>query len=211
MFMIVSANGDSSNVDRIAAGDSIPEWRLVPNDNNIGQRNVAPVPGSGTSGLTAAFKNREFLLKNPNNAVARMELRAELPELLRSRGWALDFINPGGSAFSLRPGESRTVVMALKAGHDFTRADVSQEHEPTIQITGHADGILVGGMSYLLDPKLVHSPQDQPENPKSQHATDPCSKNASELLRCIESQHHVVRKVVMRKINVDIDFEDDCC
>jgi hypothetical protein len=60
MFMIVSATGDASNVDHIAAGDSIPEWRLVPNDNNIGQRNVAPVPGAGTSGLVAEFERRGF-------------------------------------------------------------------------------------------------------------------------------------------------------
>ncbi len=60
IFMIVSATGDASNVDNIAAGDSIPEWRLVPNDNNIGQRNVAPVPGGGTSGLTAEFDGLEL-------------------------------------------------------------------------------------------------------------------------------------------------------
>jgi hypothetical protein len=42
MFMVVSANGDPSNISNMTAGDSIPEWRLVPNDNNIGQRNVFP-------------------------------------------------------------------------------------------------------------------------------------------------------------------------
>jgi zinc metalloprotease ZmpB len=64
-FMIVSAMGDTSNVDNIAAGDSIPEWRVVPNDNNIGQRNVYPVSGGGASGLTADFNRLSFELKNP--------------------------------------------------------------------------------------------------------------------------------------------------
>ena len=41
MFMVVSANGDASNISNLTAGDSMPEWRLVPNDNNIGQRNVS--------------------------------------------------------------------------------------------------------------------------------------------------------------------------
>ncbi len=50
MFMIVSALGDPSNVNNIVEGDSIPAWRLVPNDNNISQRNVFPVLGGGTSG-----------------------------------------------------------------------------------------------------------------------------------------------------------------
>jgi zinc metalloprotease ZmpB len=41
MLMVVSATGDSSNIDNFAATDSIPNWRLVPNDNNIAQRNTS--------------------------------------------------------------------------------------------------------------------------------------------------------------------------
>ena len=40
MLMIVSAAGDPSNIDNFTAADSIPNWRLVPNDNNIAQRNT---------------------------------------------------------------------------------------------------------------------------------------------------------------------------
>ena len=40
MLMIVTAAGDSSNIDNFTAADSIPNWRLVPNDNNIAQRNT---------------------------------------------------------------------------------------------------------------------------------------------------------------------------
>ena len=40
MLMIVSATGDPSNVDKFAAGEVIEDWRLVPNDNNIGLRKV---------------------------------------------------------------------------------------------------------------------------------------------------------------------------
>ncbi len=49
MLMVVSAAGDSSNVDNFTAADSIPNWRLVPNDNNIAQRNtsVAAKPKGG--------------------------------------------------------------------------------------------------------------------------------------------------------------------
>jgi hypothetical protein len=41
MLMIATAIGDSSNIDNFAAADTIPNWRLIPNDNNIAQRNTA--------------------------------------------------------------------------------------------------------------------------------------------------------------------------
>ncbi len=47
MLMLVSAAGDSSNVDNFDAEDSIPDGRLIPNDNNIALRNVAPVKKTG--------------------------------------------------------------------------------------------------------------------------------------------------------------------
>ena len=39
--MVVSAAGDPSNIDNYTAADAIPNWRLVPNDNNIAQRNTS--------------------------------------------------------------------------------------------------------------------------------------------------------------------------
>jgi hypothetical protein len=41
MLMVVSAAGDPSNIDNYAVADAIPNWRLVPNDNNIAQRNTS--------------------------------------------------------------------------------------------------------------------------------------------------------------------------
>jgi hypothetical protein len=41
MLMVVAAVGDSSNIDNYTAAGSIPNWRLVPNDNNIAQRNTS--------------------------------------------------------------------------------------------------------------------------------------------------------------------------
>ncbi len=43
MLMVASAAGDPSNVDNFSARDSIPDWRLVPNDNNIALRKVTVV------------------------------------------------------------------------------------------------------------------------------------------------------------------------
>jgi len=44
MLLIISATGDPSNVDNFTAGEEIEDWRLVPNDNNIGLRNVRLEP-----------------------------------------------------------------------------------------------------------------------------------------------------------------------
>jgi hypothetical protein len=38
--MAVSATGDASNLAKFSDGKSIPDCRLVPNDNNIGMRKV---------------------------------------------------------------------------------------------------------------------------------------------------------------------------
>ncbi|MBP2320337.1 hypothetical protein JOF56_000722 [Kibdelosporangium banguiense] len=61
LLMIAGATGDGSNVESFTAGEVIPEWRLVPNDNNIGQRNVNPVPGGGgAKALLRAFEGVGF-------------------------------------------------------------------------------------------------------------------------------------------------------
>jgi hypothetical protein len=38
ILMGVSADGDASNLHKFGAGKAIPDWRLVPNDNNLGMR-----------------------------------------------------------------------------------------------------------------------------------------------------------------------------
>lgn len=95
MFMIVSAAGDSSNVSNLSAGESIPEWRLVPHDNNIWQRNVFPVAGNPLH-MVAAIARLKFTLKNPHLQSAKMILNPILPRILVQRGWELEFTNPSG-------------------------------------------------------------------------------------------------------------------
>jgi hypothetical protein len=207
IFMIVSATGDASNVDNIGSGDSIPEWRLVPNDNNVGQRNVAPVPGSGTSGLTAEFDGLEFELKNPLIAAAKMRVEATLPTLLAERGWRMEFLNRGGSSFALKPGESRNVVMRLVPGEPFNKSDVENASEKTIRLLGYAGEQLIGGLSYVLDPTITH-PHRPPHG--NEHGRDECTQTAQALVDCLELGHEDVRRVRIRKITVDIEFEESC-
>src|SRR5205823_8892589 len=103
LFMVVSASGDASNVNNIATGDSIPEWRLVPNDNNIGQRNVFPVAGGGgLKALLAMLDGQSILIKNPHLVPARMQVNVTLPKFLVERGWTAVLDNPGAGAFGLK-------------------------------------------------------------------------------------------------------------
>lgn len=82
LLMIASSSGDPSNVDAFGAGESIPEWRLVPHDNNIGQRNVHPVPAAaGALGIGAprwAVLHGAQPLRPPGQGVARHRLTARV-------------------------------------------------------------------------------------------------------------------------------------
>lgn len=224
MFMIVTATGDDSNASHIAAGDAIPEWRLVPHDNNIGQRNVAPVPG-GTTGLTDEFNGLTFEMKNPLLSKAVMRVEHTLPALLEERGWRLEFTNRGGAAFTLESGESREIVMRLVPGKEFGPDDVRAVSDRTITVAARADGILVGGMSYELDPTITRPNRPgqtgggnpgpgEPGHVHDEHCG--CRMDAklgrmSELLlKALERRPQRVREVEIKKVLVEIELEDDC-
>src|SRR5262249_13796593 len=144
MFMVVSATGDPSNISNMTAGDSIPEWRLVPHDNNIGQRNVSPVAGGGgIKGLLAALDGRQILIKNPHNVAARVVVQPVLPRFMDTTGWQVTFANPGAGAFALKAAETKTVVLQLQPGKEFTADDVRKAQDAVIHIEAYAYGVMV--------------------------------------------------------------------
>jgi zinc metalloprotease ZmpB len=153
LFMVVSATGDPSNVGNLSSGESIPEWRLVPHDNNIGQRNVTPVVFTKIEQLIKVFSELRFTLKNPLRVSARMVLNPRLPKTLAGRGWKLEFTNAGGAKPKLGAGKSIPITMKLVPGEPFTAADLAREKNPAIRIEAYANGIIVGGMTYELAAK----------------------------------------------------------
>jgi zinc metalloprotease ZmpB len=186
------------------SGDSIPEWRLVPNDNNIGQRNVYPISGGGTSGFAADFDQLQFMMKNPMLTTVGMKVQITLPAFLQKLGWRVEFLNPGGASFPLRTGESQYIKMKIIPGADFTPADIPA-NDKTIQLWGYAGGILVGGVSYTLDPTA------KPPSYGGGTGTE-CEKIAVSRLKCldtcVDTRHEKVRRVRIRKINIDIELDD---
>jgi hypothetical protein len=204
MFMIVSCPGDASNASNIGAADTIPEWRLIPNDNNIGQRNVAPVPGGGgINGLAAAFEKYGFTLKNPLGKRAAMQVEVTFPTFLRERGWAMRFLNPGGAKPVLEAGTHLGMVMQIIPGRDFSAAEVLASPEKMIRVIGRANGFIVGGLSFAVDSSLIRPAVTSPR-PAQAH-----SDLAKSLVDGLGVPAARVRKVRVRRITVDIDFADD--
>jgi hypothetical protein len=209
LLMIASADGDPSNIDVFDPGESIPEWRLVPHDNNIGQRNVHPVPAAGgAGGIMAVLDGRAFTVRNPFDQRVRIVITTELPSVLGRRNWRVNFASPGGAAFSLAPGQARKVHLAVTPGAEVTQTDVTAAADRDVVMYVEADGILIGGMSYRLDPTRTH-PLPQPGDECPDENGDKCAESARELLRCLKLPGHKVRKARIRHIGVDIDI-DDC-
>jgi len=209
MLMSVSALGDLANNDPATslpcAVGPIPHYRLVPFDNNIAQRNVAPVPGGGGGlRLTEALEGRHFWVNNPYDRTARVTIRVQLPAFLRERGWDVTVASVGGATFSLGPRASREVVLGVRPGADFSPQDVSAE--AIIRLQALIDGLIVGGMSYAVDPTLRLPAPERPERPEG----PACKEAAQQLLECLDLPAERVRKVRVRRITIDIDLEDVC-
>ncbi|MGM0668350.1 MAG: hypothetical protein ACQET1_01450, partial [Gemmatimonadota bacterium] len=210
MLMIVSATSDPSNIDNFTAGEVIPEWRLVPNDNNVGQRNVNPVPGGGGGGgLVASLQGFPFWIGNPNPRRAVIDVVVELPEVLSQRGWQLGFQGLRTNRFTLDSRERRELTLELRPGADFDQADIQAASDRDIVLTARADGAVIGGMVYRLDPdttEAVNLP-GRPGAPK-----DRCREHADRLLECLDLHGQNVCKVRVKKVTLDVVMEgDDCC
>ncbi|XVS61575.1 hypothetical protein ACQPYE_25140 [Actinosynnema sp. CA-299493] len=153
-LLIASTEGDSSNVDHFTGDETVEEWRLVPHDNNVGQRNIVIAPGGGGGeALVAALDGAVFVAGNSRPETAALHVRVRLPALLARKGWRLDL--PDAADLRLRPGEKRTLRLRLAAGDDFTAEEVDDDRDRDIQVVLDADGLVLGGMTYRLDPRLT--------------------------------------------------------
>jgi hypothetical protein len=155
VLMIASVAEDPSNIDNFTDVETIQEWRLVPNDNNVGQRNVSVVPGEGGGeALMASLNGAFFMAGNNLNKRAVMELKVEMPAVLANKGWQLRFDGIRDHKFLLKAGEKRRIQLMLHKGKEFTKADIEGATDRMINVSLFANDILLGGMSYYVDPNL---------------------------------------------------------
>jgi len=200
MLMSATLPGDRANNDTASglscATGPTPVWRLVPCDNNLGLRAVVPVPGGGhRHALEEAFEKREFHACNPLAKTAAMEVRAVMPAFLTSKGWGMKLDNPGGGSFSLGPRAAREIRPRLISGQDFTPAEVQLAAPVEIVMVVLADGLVVGGITYVLDPDMEHPAREFAEEHQEHH----------------EEKHHdhdkERHKEEPRRIKVEIDLD----
>lgn len=207
MLMIASATGDPSNVDHFTAGEVVEDWRLVPNDNNVAQRNVNPVPGGGgVKGVVAGLHAKGFWIGNPGRATALIKVQIALPAVLARRGWRITLADLPDNGVRLKSGQQQLVTFAVHAGAVLTRADVLDAAERDIVVTATADGAVIGGMVYRLDPDL-----EFPFNDLAPGSEQVCRDKARQLLECLNLPGGVVKGVHVRKVAIEVDMEGDGC
>lgn len=206
LLFIADADDDPSNVDSDAGTvtGSIPHWRLVPHDNNIGQRNVSPeAGGGGRAGLVESFAQHDtFWLNNPLTEPADVVVDVSLPDVLATRGWEL-LVGAGQSSFTLPARGSRKLDLRLVPGDQFAAADVRPGD--AIEVNAEVDGIPVGGVSYPLDPAIEGAVAALDEGPSIDLG------DLEEALDCLDDYAGDLDRVRVKRVLLALDFElDDC-
>jgi hypothetical protein len=205
MLMVVEADGDAANVANFTVGETVPEWRLVPNDNNIAQRNVVPVPGKcGKCGLMQGLDGKKLWVGNPNPKRGRMTFDIHLPPFLSKLGWKLELADVD-QGFVLASGAKREVTLKLHAGQEFSPEDVRTAKSRDIRINVLANDNLVGGMTYRLDPDLC-----KPWNHDKPKGQDGCTKEGQKLADCLGLGQQI-DGVCIEKIVVSLKVKKDGC
>jgi hypothetical protein len=206
MLMIVSAMGDPSNVDNFTAGEVVEDWRLVPNDNNVGQRNVNLVPGGSFQGLTAGLHGKGFWIGNPGRSAATITVSVKLPALLAERGWRIELRDLPAGGTRLRAREQRLLTFDVRAGAPFSKAEAAAATDRDIVVTAAADGGITGGMVYRIDPEIEMPFNDS----KRDHRKNCCEEKARELLECLDFPGKKVKRARVRKVVIDVETDEEC-
>jgi hypothetical protein len=193
----------------------IPEHRLVPFDNNIGQRNVHPVLPS-IRYILKLLGEPVIWVRNPLKMAVACRIEIELPRFLRRLGWEMRVVSAGGRKFELGPRDRREVVFSIEPGEKFSpemveRAIAEGEHE--IKILTYLEDELSGGMTYQLSfdaddregryPREDEKPEDEPRRPLT----------IEEILKILAGRLPITRRPVLerriRTVRLELDLSDD--
>lgn len=182
LIAMASADGDPAN-DTTVTGP-VAHSRFVPFDNNIGQRNVAPILVLDWKKLRELLRKLVFHVVNPFPKMVEVELRPVLPKALKTAGIEMAFGNPGAGRFRLGPYATKEIVMKASikapitpsrpweriperakpgiAEPELTLGDGAAEELAAATVKFRVDtlidGHLMGGMTYLLVPSARQVP-----------------------------------------------------
>lgn len=214
LLAIAHADGDPGNDTTITG--TIPEHRLVPFDNNIGQRNVSPVYPSLKS-ILARFRKHPIWIRNPFRETVVVQIEVELPQFLQHLGWQMQVETPGGSKFELGPRDRREVALLIKPGRDFDVELAKRavaKGDRMIGLRTYLNGELSGGMSYALGfgaGEEDDRPRGEPDRPTRQPG-DPVVLNRptiEEILRILQDRGIGAGDRPVRTLRIEFDFGDD--
>jgi hypothetical protein len=172
MFFSVSAKGDVGNIDGHVVGP-IGEWRLVPHDNNIGQRNVHPVDNQLD---LVKWEALPFWIRNHGKVPVRLGVDIKLPAWLAKLGWKFDIPEITRERTSLRPGRPLKVTIAMTKGKPFDEKVLKQERDHDIVFTVLHDNAPVGGMTFRISPRTKKASPNLAAKPKTAGKTKVAAK-----------------------------------
>lgn len=210
LLAIAHADDDPGNDTTITG--TIPEHRLVPFDNNIGQRNVHPVLPS-LKAIIRRFQEHYIWIRNPYKDVVKGRVLVQMPKFLRRAGWSL--VAEGAMrSFELSPRGERQVSLVLEVGDEisddvFKRAIARGDNR--IELRTYLEGELSGGMTYLLsydaqDPNGDSPAQVEREVGSNGAATSELS--LADLPNLLSQQSAGLDGRRIRTIRIEIDLEE---
>ncbi|MCL2288455.1 MAG: hypothetical protein FWC33_04690 [Candidatus Bathyarchaeota archaeon] len=203
MLMIVSDTRDPSNVSKLTPEGYFEDWRLVPNDNNVAQRNVSLVAGVG--GI-AGLHGKGFWVRNTLQDAALVVINVKLPEWLQKLGWKIKLRDLSDNGVIMKSFEQRKVIFDVVAGKSFTSDDVKRADICDIDVIATANGAILGGVSYTIDPDITF-PANEPSTDASDGA-DKCNKNVlfiNNLTICNSGNLFIMDNSGMTNSNITIN------
>lgn len=235
LLAIASATGDAANDSTVFS--SIPHSRFVPFDNNIGQRNVHPVFVIDWKKILDYLKKVPFHVVNPFKKAVKVELVPILPRELTSQNYWILFNNAGGNKFELGPGESKKAVFSLvkqqripsrrpwepipvrpkpgivpleetlETGDPIGKED-SLSRPIKFRIVTLINGQNMGGMTYLLQqPERIGPIGVGPLEVKNAPVVHEGKSDIQSIFEMLNQQSGV-KTVRLKKVNLDIEFEE---
>lgn len=117
VMVSVSCEEDLSNIDLIDR--SIPNWLLIPFDNNIAQRDLSSQPSLVSQGNKETENSsiiQKILIKNPYSHPIRLNIEHTLHELPSDK-LNLSYFDNEDNVFVLRPQEEKEIMLNIEYKH----------------------------------------------------------------------------------------------